>query len=395
MKYIVSIISALILIISINIGCDSALNIKPEKEIDEDKVFANPNLASQALGEAYFAFFEAATGYAYTIGDFSTDIVSTSENLEVFSNGEVLPDGFYVERIWTGYFKTINLANALIKNISQKGTYSEDLMAQQIAEAKFIRAYCYFNMLILYGEGALNGDESGLRLPLKLEPFDGYEPKLNIPRSSTAEIYEQIISDLTTALPDLPVQHDLEVDTRSRATKGSARALLSRIYLYRGDYGEAIKYAEKVRDNTLYELASTCLKLFPPHPDRDDLIEMPQEYIFGFPVSISDLYGPNIAGNNNIAYYAKRTIWANESFINQMSDKDHRKTDLIFQGMDDASIPKNIRERRTTFKFNNRQGQDNVPMIRLAEIMLTEAEAKARESGINAQSITLLNSVRK
>jgi len=67
-------------------------------------------------------------------------------------------------------------------------------------------------------------------------------------RNTVAEVYNQVIKDLTEAIPDLPVTYSTTIFTRGRATKGGAQALLSRVYLYKGDYANAATNAKQVLD---------------------------------------------------------------------------------------------------------------------------------------------------
>lgn len=79
--------------------------------------------------------------------------------------------------------------------------------------------------------------------------------------------------------------------------------------------------------------------------------------------------------------------------MNEFETGDLRLTQLIWKG--DSVYNPNMYNEKTTFKFNNRYGRDNVPMIRFAEIMLIRAECLARVSGVNDEAIQLLNQVRK
>jgi hypothetical protein len=101
------------------------------------------------------------------------------------------------------------------------------------------------------------------------------------------------------------------------------------------------------------------------------------------------------SANNNIAngYFFKRDFWINKAFINEFEPGDLRVSQLMFPGDQTYNI-EHLNE-LTTFKFNNSFGRDNVPMIRLAEVMLTRAEALARtSSNVNEEAVGLLNTVR-
>lgn len=375
-------------------SCNKKLDIAPSDTIVERDVFKTEAGAEQALTEAYYNFMETITNYfAYTFGDYTTPILDVSINNMTYVLGETTPDDYFVANTWEAYFKTINTANNVIQKIPVYGTFSEQKQQQFIAEAKFIRAYCYLNLLCLYGDGALSGNMDGLGLPLQLTPFEGYNTGEIIPRSTNGEVYSQIIKDLAESLSALPVKQANELKTRSRATQGGANALLARAYLYMGDYDESAKAAQKVLDlePSVYDLTDDLLDLFPLNSAGTPQ-NFTKEYIFGLP--ISQMQSSYTSANNGIAnsYFYKRSVWISDDFINEFEAGDLRVSQLMWKG--DSIYNPDMFDELTSFKFNNSFGRDNVPMIRLAEVILTRAEALARSNGINQESIDLLNQIR-
>ena len=86
-----------------------------------------------------------------------------------------------------------------------------------IAEAKFLRAFYYFELVKFFGD-----------VPLIIDKRIGAEEVTQIPRSPKADVYAQIESDLIDAAP----QMDLIPIVKGRATQGAAKALLAKAYLY-------------------------------------------------------------------------------------------------------------------------------------------------------------------
>ena len=299
-----------------------------------------------------------------------------------------------MQATWTGYFKTINIANNVIDRIARYSSYAQEKRDQFTAESKFIRAFAYLELLKMFGDGALSGNMEGPGLPLQLTPFEGYNTGQVIPRSTNGEVYEQIVSDLKAIGPALLDKFNADLQTRTRATKGAANALLARCYLYMHKYPEAAEAAGLVLDQQpgVYTLTTNLLQLFPPNPDGTAKSLTP-EYVFAFPVS--QMVSSSTSMNNNLAngYYYKRSFWINKSFISEFEPGDLRVSQLIYPG-DQTYNVEHFNE-LTTFKFNNQFGRDNVPMIRLAEVILTRAEALARTSSqISEEAVTLLNQVR-
>lgn len=378
----------------LTVSCNKQLDLAPENTLVDKTVFTTEAGTEQALSEAYYDFMKAVTnGFTYNYGDFTTPILNKTLYYNTYTNGEATPTDYYVVNTWTAFFRAINNANNVILKIPEYADYSTEKQNQFISEAKFVRAFCYLDLLCLYGDEALSGNLSGLGLPLQLTPFQGYNTGEIIPRNTNAEVFDQIIKDLNEALPNLPDQFLDAVKTRSRATSGAAWALLARAYLYKGDFGNAAAAAAKVLEKSpaIYQLSANLLSVFPPNL-TGSAQSLSSEYVFGFPVS--QMISNSTSTNNNIGstYYFKRSYWINKDFINEFEPNDLRVSQLIWKG--DSVYNPNMFGEFTTYKFNNPNGRDNVPLIRLPEVMLTRAEALAHTEGINDVSVQLLNQVR-
>lgn len=374
-------------------SCNKKLEIAPENTLVENEVFKTELGAEQAISEIYYNFLKAETNYfSYTYGDFTTPILKKSINNNTYDLGQTTPVDYYVVNTWTAFFKAINSANNVINKIPLYGNFSDVKEKQFIAEAKFVRAYSFLQLLDLYGDGALTGKMSGLGLPLQLTPFEGYNTGQIIPRSTNGEVYAQIVKDLTESITDLPLKQADDLKTRSRATKGAAYSLLARVDLYMGKYAEAATAAKFVIDlePSVYSLVPNLLNLFPPDPDGTAK-SFTMENVFGLPVSQLVSTYTSIGNGISGSYFFKRSYWINPDFINEFDNGDLRVSQLMWKG-DSIYNPDRLND-KTTFKFNNNFGRDNVPLIRYAEVLLTRAEALARTIGINQESIDLLNRI--
>jgi len=376
-------------------SCNKKLEIPPENTLVEKEVFKTASGAEQALSEAYFNFLDAETNYfSINYGDFTTPLLEKSTGSLTYDLGEATPTDYYVVQTWQQLFKAINSANNVIVKLPLYAQFDQQIQKQFIAEARFVRAFGYLQLLCLYGDGALSGNMSGLGLPLQLTPFEGYNTGEIIPRNTNGEVYAQIIKDLTEAINDLPIRQKDELKTRTRATRGTAYALLSRVYLYMGDFQNAAKSAEEVikSEPSVYSLTQNLRTLFPYNPNGNAQSFTP-EVIFGLPVSQMVSNSTSLDNGLGGSYFFKRSYWISHSFLNEFDPNDLRLTQLIWKG--DSVYNPNMFGEKTTFKYNNSFGRDNVPMIRYAEILLTRAEAITRISGINDEAVELLNKVRK
>ena len=126
--------------------------------------------------------------------------------------------GLRVLQIWQQHYSGIFKANVAIDNIPNI-SMSTSLQSRLIGEAKALRALYYFNLVRLYG-----GVPLVLHASLTLDVS-----ALQVPRNTVAQVYTQIIQDLTDASAVLP--NSYSGSDIGRITKGAAQSLLSKVYL--------------------------------------------------------------------------------------------------------------------------------------------------------------------
>ncbi|TAJ13501.1 RagB/SusD family nutrient uptake outer membrane protein [Marinilabiliaceae bacterium JC017] len=368
-------------------GCNNLLDIPPEGNIVEDDVFSKASSAEGAVAGTYHLLLEAAKT-TYELADATTPMIgyNPSNFFDAVNNGSLVSNDGSVENIWEAYYAAINQANLLIFKIKDLGTYEEDQMAKHIAEAKFIRAFGYLNLLAWFGDGALIQQMDKPGVVLYLDHYDGYDPvKDKRPRDSNGVVYAQIIKDLEEAMPDLPETANSATDRASRANVAMCEALLSRVYLYMHDYENAADYSQKLLAHTEYKLVSDFLRIFPPN-ENGGVITLTEEHVFAFPVSSN---GGNWQFGGNGIYYHFGNQWFDEDFLNSFNDTDKRITELTREAINNDKEMVSI-----TNKFPNTDSRDNLPVIRLPEIMLIRAESIVRNSEkIEQDAIDLLNEV--
>ena len=155
---------------------------------------------------------------------------------------------------WKILYASTYTCNLVIRDVmgSAGGTVQEK--NQVIAEARVHRAYNYFMLVNEYGkqyDAATSGKDLGV--PLMLKP-DVAEVAV---RGTVQEAYDQIISDLTQAIPSLPDKNNYNI----YPSKAAAYALLARTYLQMGRFAEAGEYADKALtiQNTLLDLPNSTV----------------------------------------------------------------------------------------------------------------------------------------
>jgi hypothetical protein len=161
----------------------------------------------------------------------------------------VLPSNGIVNGMWNGYYTFINNCNAVLDQIANNKAIvaTDDQKTLAGAEAKFLRAYCYFNMVRFFG-----------RVPLIDKTLT--VAQTNVPQSSSSAIYALIESDLQTAAAALPVSWSSKFV--GRATQGAANGLLAKVYLTEQKWSAAMAAANLVIGSGQYDLSTPYDRIF-------------------------------------------------------------------------------------------------------------------------------------
>jgi hypothetical protein len=361
-------------------ACSKKLDLAPEGTLTEKAALQDSANALSLLAGAYLNLWTASTGDAYALGDLTTGVSQSAVNL--YATGGIDPKNTTLASFWNNNYATINLANVLIVNLPQTAQFNATLQQQYIGEAKFIRAFSYFNLLILFGDGALQGKMDNMGVPLRLQPFSGYDGSQNIPRSSNAQVYNRIIQDLDDAAAALPAGYSNDLSQRTRATQGSAQALAARVSLYMNSYDKCIAYCNAVLGDSHFSLQGSVTDVFPNNSSGNKPYPFNPEIIFAFPASYNN--DPTQYAENGIYYYYG-FIWPGNDFAATYAADDLRRTSMM--------MPNSFTSNLTTIKFSDPNDRDNLVMLRLAETILNEAEALAYKNGVNQASIDLLNKI--
>ncbi|WP_320018147.1 RagB/SusD family nutrient uptake outer membrane protein [Labilibaculum manganireducens] len=157
------------------------------------------------------------------------------QNIDDFA---IQTDNDKIKAIWSNFYKTISSTNTIINQVEP----DTDSKKEMIAEAKALRAYCYFELVTMFG---------GVPL-MTVNPVS--EVDYHLPRASVADIYTQIEKDFTEAIPDLPLKSEYSVADRYRFSKGTAQAYFGKALLYQKKYSEAATQLAYVISSLEYDL---------------------------------------------------------------------------------------------------------------------------------------------
>lgn len=147
---------------------------------------------------------------------------------------------------WNPAYRYIYWANTSIEGLERSASLSPQVRQALLGEVKFIRAFCYFQLVNLFGD-------------VPLVTTSNYMVNQSLPRASTEMVYGQLISDLKDAF-DL-----LGFDAGNRAvrpSKWAAAAMLARVYLYKRAWADAEAWATKVIGSGNYSLNTGLQAVF-------------------------------------------------------------------------------------------------------------------------------------
>ncbi|UII23854.1 RagB/SusD family nutrient uptake outer membrane protein [Fulvivirga ligni] len=148
---------------------------------------------------------------------------------------KITPSNPSVQALWTKWFTMIARANTAIHFVNQFEGFSNDELKQRlIAEAMFLRAFAYFELVKNFG-----------KVPLITKYIESANEELKMERAEITVIYTQIGEDAMAAAEKLPESYTDQSD-KGRATKGAAYTLLAKSFLYQEDYPKVKEYTEKV-----------------------------------------------------------------------------------------------------------------------------------------------------
>lgn len=227
--------AVLLLLIS---GCQDFLQKDPQGELTQQSFPLTKDDALLATNAAYTTLREwYYNSGGYPILDIMSDDASKGSNpndqlatVGPYNNFTVTPTQDGLDRWWTTLYEGIKRANVVINKVPDI-TMDTALRTRYVAEARFLRGLFYFDLVRAWG---------GVPLVTTLNP------PLKLTRATSDEVYSLIEKDLLFARAHLPEKSAYSATDLGRATKGAARALLARMYLFRGDFANAEKYAMEV-----------------------------------------------------------------------------------------------------------------------------------------------------
>lgn len=355
-----------VLLVAAAAGCSSVLDVTPTGTIPADQAIVDVPSATAALGGAYNALQDDSYyGVDYTVMlDLSSDNTYHSGTFASYADADanfLRSDNGTIDGMWDAIYQAIDRDNQIISKVPSLTDGDAAERDEIVGEAYFLRALNYHNLVKVWGG-----------VPLALEPTTDLANAGQLPRASEAEVYTQILSDLDQAASLITA-----TDQTRRASVGAVKAIEARVRLYMGDWAGALAAAQAVDSLGLYSLA----------PDYADLFTATgsdtQEDIFRITFTPQQF--------NNVGYYylsksvgGRREVAPDAGLLDAYLPNDQRMA---------WSISVDSRDRIYGSKFRTPVGDEDLHVIRYAEVILTEAEAYARLNQL-PQAVAELNLVR-
>lgn len=436
-KIVVSVL--VVLTLGFITACEETLKEVVYSELTTDNAFTTKDDAQAAVNAIYQPLHRVSNRAIFYLNDMPTDaIYRAGMDNELLNEGKMSINGD-VANSWNGYYHMISRANIAIDNIPliDDLEFDEDVAAATaaknalIAEAYFMRGFAYYMLTDLFYTVPLINSSS--------TPVDAL-----LPPASVNELEDQIREDLLTAKEFLPKSYASKLDA-GRATYGAAAGFLTRLYmraagrtrLEGGDasslWNEALKYANEVLalEGSTYSLQEKVWNVFDPSSDET---RYNNELIFAIRSSQDIPSGSSDIGMNFTPwdYDMGWNLFSVPLELTWMYDKeDERYTDLLvisFRNVydnDDSpkqrfyQIPESVEKVGTVYEETptttiyelgasftqkykymrpgtyNYNTNNNMPIMRLADIILCKAEILNELNGPSQEGVTLVNRIRE
>lgn len=286
-SYLLKSIVTITVVSFIVISCSDDMNLTPLDAPSSETFFTNQSELELAMNGVYNSTFHwtmGGTPWLLAL-ELATDHgFDRSYGMNSVGEGGAGAGADIFQTYWSNLYTAISRANNLLNNMSKaEDAVSDQLLQRYEAEARFLRAYSYHHLTELYGD-----------VPLLLEvPAPG---ETQIGRTAKADVVDQILNDLDFAIQTLP--DSWSGSDEGRVTSEAATALKARVALYNERYQVASEAASQVIDSGQFSL----------HPNYEEVFKLGGQRNSGVVFDIPYLVG--VATHNLPRRHGSRTVGA-------------------------------------------------------------------------------------
>lgn len=336
---------------------------EPVDLLTDDVVLNEPgDVADVEIG--LYSAFRNVIPSTVIAGDLTADMLThngTFSQYRELGTKQISSANASVAALWGSIYNTVYIANFILERLPQVAGVPPQQRNQVMGTAYFLRGYSYFVALYTFGG-----------VPEVLST--NIEDNRNIPRASEDDILQLILDDFEEALNLLPQ----EPANSGFAGEFAVRAALAKLNLYQGNWSDAAQFATDVIESGMYTLEDDYSALVTQ--------DFTDEAIFELGYTQADDPGTNnTIGLNNLFVGRREIIPSNEEVLALSSDESGDRFSSISFDLDNLNGPDNgwsVAKYGTADQDNN-----NVVVLRLGEMYLIRAEARAQlgdVSGVNS-----------
>lgn len=339
-------------------SCNKALEVDvPKAKLTRDQAFADDLVAEAVVRGMYTnlvnyqGYLDGSNSSVLALAGLASDeLINMGMDAPFvqFEKNILTRDNIYVLALWKSMYLAIYQANDILDGLAATTGVSENLKQQFKGEALFVRALSHFYLVNFFG-----------KVPV-ITTVD-YRANALATRKEVSAVYEQIEKDLLEAQQFLPAAYTN--GERLRPVKAAATALLAKVYLYTGQWSKAETQATAIIQNSNYNLVAL----------NNITVANNKEAIW----QLRPLAAASSTATNEGVYFYYGVYYnaLSNDVVNMFETGDNRKTEWVrFDGT--VYLPNKY---QVTSAGGPRSEYSTI--IRLAEIYLIRAEARAKQGG--------------
>jgi hypothetical protein len=386
-------------------GCKKYITKNIVGQYPESEFYTTQAQALLAINAAYqpLGFTTGNNNRLWVFGDVASDDAAKGgqpgdqADIDFIDQFNVNPTNGNLASIWTLLYDGVTRCNLVLNKVPPI-QMDKNLQLRILGEAKFLRAYYYFELTNIFGD-----------VPIVLVPLN--PDQLQIPQSTAQQIFETVIEpDLTDAVGKLPETFS-GVDV-GRATSGAANALLAKAYLFQTKWDSAATTAAKVINSNVYDLMPVYTQNFNQNFKNNNNKEsvFAVQHLTGqdpkLGSELNQFFAPQIDGGyyfnaptqNFVDEFEKTSSGVADPRLDYTVGRDSMPwfNNRVFDKAWSPSTGYLTRKHQQPLSevANKSDGNLNYEAIRFADVLLWYAEA-LNESGHTADALVSLNRVRR
>lgn len=362
-------------ILALVTGCKKFIEVPaPTTSTNGANVYTNDATATSVLTGVYAKMTQtnlmsggipSISFYSGLSADELTPYSLSNSSIVAYYRNQLTPS---TTNFWSTLYSTIFVVNSAVEGIEHSNSLTLSVKNQLLGEAKFVRAFCYFYLLNFFGN-------------VPLTTSTDFEVNRLLDRSSTTEVWQQIIRDLKDAQSQLsPVYLKGDVLTNSservRPSKWAATALLSRVYLFMRNWVDAEKEATSLISNSSLFSLDILSGVF--NNDSKEAIWQLQPVNIGWNTEDAKVF--NLSASPS-GLSGNKPVYLSTFVLNAFEPGDNRRTnwvDIYTDAVGDVYA----------FPYKYKIATLNAPVteyetvLRLGEQFLIRAEARAQQNNL-------------